>query len=226
MFFASSALYPLWRMKESSLTLYYICAWNPFSHADRTGPLRADGQVNWQALGVTLAYCFVFLAAAIYGMTVARHHRAARRPAGLMVRATESGKDDASSWSPESSFTRLVRAAGRIALTFLVAALGVVGARSAPAANGQDPDWPCLQRKVSEISPAQVWTGPSLDAVDDSWVCANSSWRAISSSVPPCAGSRSNRASLRSVGESVLPARIAVDRMMNAASGETPQTAM
>jgi len=64
---------------------------------------------------------------------------------------------------------RLVRAAGRIALTFLVAALGVVGARSAPAANGQDPDWPCLQRKVSEISPAQVWTGPSIDAVDDAW---------------------------------------------------------
>ena len=33
MFFASSALYPLWRMKESSLLLYQISAANPFSHA-------------------------------------------------------------------------------------------------------------------------------------------------------------------------------------------------
>ena len=33
MFFASSALYPLWRIRESSEALYLICAWNPFTHA-------------------------------------------------------------------------------------------------------------------------------------------------------------------------------------------------
>ncbi|MET0257070.1 MAG: ABC transporter permease [Methylobacterium sp.] len=33
MFFASSALYPLWRIRESSETLYWICETNPFSHA-------------------------------------------------------------------------------------------------------------------------------------------------------------------------------------------------
>lgn len=33
MFFASSALYPLWRIRESSETLYVICLANPFSHA-------------------------------------------------------------------------------------------------------------------------------------------------------------------------------------------------
>ena len=33
MFFASSALYPLWRMKESSILLYRISSANPFSHA-------------------------------------------------------------------------------------------------------------------------------------------------------------------------------------------------
>ncbi|RUP12133.1 MAG: multidrug ABC transporter permease, partial [Methylobacterium sp.] len=33
MFFASSALYPLWRIRESSETLYWICELNPFSHA-------------------------------------------------------------------------------------------------------------------------------------------------------------------------------------------------
>ena len=33
MFFASSALYPLWKMREASETLYWICLFNPFTHA-------------------------------------------------------------------------------------------------------------------------------------------------------------------------------------------------
>ncbi len=33
MFFASSALYPLWQVRESSQILYEICAFNPFTHA-------------------------------------------------------------------------------------------------------------------------------------------------------------------------------------------------
>jgi ABC-2 type transport system permease protein len=33
MFFASSALYPLWRIRESSEALYLICLANPFTHA-------------------------------------------------------------------------------------------------------------------------------------------------------------------------------------------------
>ena len=33
MFFASSALYPLWRMQASSVLLHDICALNPFTHA-------------------------------------------------------------------------------------------------------------------------------------------------------------------------------------------------
>src|SRR5260370_16521906 len=32
MFFASSALYPLWHVKEASLILYDICEMNPFTH--------------------------------------------------------------------------------------------------------------------------------------------------------------------------------------------------
>jgi ABC-2 type transport system permease protein len=72
MFFASSALYPLWRMKESSLALYYICAWNPFSHAVELVRFALYGQLNWQALGVVLAYLVVFLAAAIYGYDPSR----------------------------------------------------------------------------------------------------------------------------------------------------------
>src|SRR5690606_5588849 len=33
MFFASSALYPLWRVRESSVLLWQICSINPFTHA-------------------------------------------------------------------------------------------------------------------------------------------------------------------------------------------------
>jgi ABC-2 type transport system permease protein len=33
MFFASSALYPLWRIRESSEALYLLCLLNPFTHA-------------------------------------------------------------------------------------------------------------------------------------------------------------------------------------------------
>jgi len=57
----------------------------------------------------------------------------------------------------------------RIALALFVAVLGSAEARSAGAANGQDPDWPCIQRKVSEISSAQVWNGPPLDTAGDAW---------------------------------------------------------
>ena len=37
MFFASSALYPLWRIKESSPLLYEICRVNPFTHVVSRG---------------------------------------------------------------------------------------------------------------------------------------------------------------------------------------------
>jgi len=60
-------------------------------------------------------------------------------------------------------------AACRIAFAFSIGALWIADGESTFAANGQDPDWPCIQRKVSEISPAQVWSGPPLNAVDDAW---------------------------------------------------------
>ena len=31
-----------------------------------------------------------------------------------------------------------------------------------PAEVAGSPDWPCVQRKVETISPAQVWDGPAL----------------------------------------------------------------
>jgi hypothetical protein len=56
-----------------------------------------------------------------------------------------------------------------MALVGLVAMLGSAEGRFVAAASGQDPDWPCIQRKVSEISSAQVWNGPPLDASGDAW---------------------------------------------------------
>jgi hypothetical protein len=52
--------------------------------------------------------------------------------------------------------------------TILIAGLSVLTAPPAAAA-GNDPDWPCVQRKVTEISAGQVWNGPSLDGIGDSW---------------------------------------------------------
>jgi ABC-2 type transport system permease protein len=40
MFFLSSALYPLWKMRESSEWLYWLCAVNPFTHAVELGAQR------------------------------------------------------------------------------------------------------------------------------------------------------------------------------------------
>ena len=39
----------------------------------------------------------------------------------------------------------------------------MVAMSGADAATFNDPDWPCIQRKVSRLSIGQVWTGPPLD---------------------------------------------------------------
>jgi len=56
----------------------------------------------------------------------------------------------------------------KIAAVVLAAVLHA-GLAGPAAAAGEDPDWPCIQRKVSEISAAQVWSGPPLDAGEDAW---------------------------------------------------------
>lgn len=37
------------------------------------------------------------------------------------------------------------------------------------AADPTDENWPCVQRKVPQISAGQIWSGPSLDGVGRSW---------------------------------------------------------
>ena len=65
MFFASSALYPLWRVKEGSPGLYIFCQLNPFTHAVELIRFALYGQVNWLALAVTAGCATVFMLAAI-----------------------------------------------------------------------------------------------------------------------------------------------------------------
>jgi len=66
MFFASSALYPLWRMAESSILLHDICSFNPFTYAVELIRFALYGQMNWLALGVVAGATVVFLGGAIY----------------------------------------------------------------------------------------------------------------------------------------------------------------
>lgn len=72
MFFASSALYPLWKMKESSLTLYWICALNPFTHATELLRFALYGQLAPMSLAVVLGCASIFLVAAIVAYDPAR----------------------------------------------------------------------------------------------------------------------------------------------------------
>jgi ABC-2 type transport system permease protein len=66
MFFASSALYPLWRIRESSVLLYDICLFNPFTHAVELIRFALYGQIDWTSLAVVLGFTVVFLGSAIY----------------------------------------------------------------------------------------------------------------------------------------------------------------
>lgn len=49
--------------------------------------------------------------------------------------------------------------------------LALLAGLTAPtyAAQGTDPDWPCIQRKVPELSLGQIWNGPELPASATGW---------------------------------------------------------
>ena len=67
MFFASSALYPLWRVKESSLVLWWVCQLNPFTSATELIRFALYGQVDWLAAAVVVGCSAVFMALAAVG---------------------------------------------------------------------------------------------------------------------------------------------------------------
>jgi ABC-2 type transport system permease protein len=66
MFFASSALYPLWRIRESSPLLYEICRFNPFTYAVELIRFALYARLDLTSLAAVLAFTIVFLGAAIY----------------------------------------------------------------------------------------------------------------------------------------------------------------
>ena len=67
MFFASSALYPLWKIRDASEPLYWICLVNPFSHAVELIRFALYGELQWTSMLVVAACTLVFLGAAVVG---------------------------------------------------------------------------------------------------------------------------------------------------------------
>lgn len=72
MFFLSSALYPLWKMAESSALLHDICALNPFTHAVELIRFALYGQLNLTALAWVCGSFAVFMLGALWGYDPAR----------------------------------------------------------------------------------------------------------------------------------------------------------
>ena len=79
MFFLSSALYPLWKMREASEWLYWICAVNPFSHAVELVRFALYEQFNALALAVCLGLTLLFSLLAVLSFNP--QHAALRRAA-------------------------------------------------------------------------------------------------------------------------------------------------
>jgi len=67
MFFLSSALYPLWKMREANEWLYWICNLNPFTYAVELIRFSMYQQWNGLAFSVVMAVALSFIAAALAG---------------------------------------------------------------------------------------------------------------------------------------------------------------
>ena len=72
MFFLSSALYPLWKMAESSPLLRDICALNPFTHAVELIRFLLYLQLNLTALAWVIGSTAVFILVAVWGYDPSR----------------------------------------------------------------------------------------------------------------------------------------------------------
>ena len=72
MFFASSALYPLWKIEETSEWLYYVCLYNPFTYAVEVIRFSMYSNFNLEyTLGI-LVFTLIFLISAIIGYDPAK----------------------------------------------------------------------------------------------------------------------------------------------------------
>jgi len=83
MFFASSALYPLWRVREASPLLYYVCEFNPFTHAVELVRFALYCQINWLSLAIVGGCTVLFMIGAILAYDPSRGFLARRGEAGV-----------------------------------------------------------------------------------------------------------------------------------------------
>jgi len=72
MFFASSALYPLWQVQQSSPLLAYVCQLNPFTYAVELTRFALYAKINWNALAVVVGCTIAFMVAAVMAYDPAR----------------------------------------------------------------------------------------------------------------------------------------------------------
>lgn len=78
MFFMSSALYPIWKMRESSELLARICELNPFTHAIEAIRFAFYGQFNILSMAVLITCTLLFFGIACWSYDPARRFRAGR----------------------------------------------------------------------------------------------------------------------------------------------------
>jgi ABC-2 type transport system permease protein len=82
MFFASSALYPLWLVQQSSPVVYTICRLNPFTYAVELIRFALYLEVDWLSLAVVAVMTTIFTAGAILAYDPSRGLIARRGGAG------------------------------------------------------------------------------------------------------------------------------------------------
>ncbi|PAU75210.1 ABC transporter permease [Halomonas salipaludis] len=83
MFFLSSALYPLWRIREGSYLVYQIASLNPFTYAVEMIRFALYEQLNLEAVLIVVVTTAILLALAILGYNPAR---------GMMARKGGGGE--------------------------------------------------------------------------------------------------------------------------------------
>ncbi|MGO4451267.1 ABC transporter permease [Phyllobacterium sp. TAF24] len=84
MYFASSALYPLWRVQEASPLLYKICLLNPFTYAVELVRFAFYGKIEWMSFIVVCGFTLVFITGAIIAYDPSR---------GLVIKKQEGGNN-------------------------------------------------------------------------------------------------------------------------------------
>lgn len=78
MFFLSSALYPLWKMRESSEFIYRLCAFNPFTHAVESIRFALYLEPNPRSISIVILCTVVSFGLAIWAYDPRKGFRAGR----------------------------------------------------------------------------------------------------------------------------------------------------